>query len=215
MLLVGLCYSSGNAEPGMAIPSRKVAQQRVDNDGAGFLRAGARAVFSDGFGDSSHVLDGLFRSNRSMRSIFWSGWRATGVDASTFRSERVGGMTGILDPRLTAITTTPSSVMWTSVLPTGEASPSRVMRVPLVTTRDAATAMKAPAIPLASRRRIGAAPRAMCTFATDPASATARSAAFSEGRRSWCSRHGSTTDRPTGCESVYRPDRKVGSGASG
>ncbi len=100
VLLVGLCYSSGNAEPGMAIPSRKVAQQRVDNYGAGFLRAGARAVFSDGFGDSSYVLDGLFRSDRTMRSIFWSGWRATNIDASTFRSERVGGMTGIVDPQV-------------------------------------------------------------------------------------------------------------------
>ncbi len=100
VLLVGLCYSSGNAEPGMVIPSGRVAQERVDNYGAGFLRAGARAVFSDGLGDSSYVLDHLFRSNRSMRSIFWSSWRATGVAASTFRSERAGGMTGILDPQL-------------------------------------------------------------------------------------------------------------------
>lgn len=100
VLLVGLCYSTGNSEPGMVIPSRRVAQERVDNYAAGFLRAGARAVFADGFGDSSYVLDGLFRSNLSMRGIFWSGWRATNVDASTFRSERVGGMTGILDPQV-------------------------------------------------------------------------------------------------------------------
>ncbi|MDQ3553425.1 MAG: SH3 domain-containing protein [Chloroflexota bacterium] len=99
VLLVGLCYSSGNAEPGMAIPSRAVAQERVDNYGAGFLRAGARAVFSDGFSDSSYLLDDLFHSDRSMRSIFWASWRASGVDASTFRSERTPGMAGILDPR--------------------------------------------------------------------------------------------------------------------
>ncbi len=100
VLLVGLCYSSGNAEPGMVIPSRNLAQERVDNYGAGFLRAGARAVFSDGFSDSSYLLDDLFRSDRSMRSIFWSSWRATGVNDSTFRSERVRGMTGIVDPQL-------------------------------------------------------------------------------------------------------------------
>jgi len=100
VLLVGLCYSTGNSEPGMVIPSRNVAEQRVDNYGAGFLRAGARAVFAEGFGDSSYILDGLFRSDLSMRGIFWSGWRATNVDASTFRSERTRGMTGILDPQL-------------------------------------------------------------------------------------------------------------------
>ncbi len=99
VLLVGACYSTGNSEPGMVIPSRNVAQQRVDNYGAGFLRAGARAVFAEGFGDSSYILDGLFRSDLTMRGIFWSGWRATNVDASTFRSQRVGGMTGILDPK--------------------------------------------------------------------------------------------------------------------
>ena len=99
VLLVGLCYSSGNAEPGMSIPSRAVARERVDNYGAGFLRAGARAVFSDGFSDSSYLLDDLFHSDRSMRSIFWSSWRATDMDASTFRSERTPGMAGILDPQ--------------------------------------------------------------------------------------------------------------------
>ena len=48
VILNRLCYASGNSEWGRPNPTKTVAKQRVDNYGAGFLRAGARAVFADG-----------------------------------------------------------------------------------------------------------------------------------------------------------------------
>ena len=48
VILNRLCYASGNSEWGSANPTKTVAKQRVDNYGAGFLRAGARAIFADG-----------------------------------------------------------------------------------------------------------------------------------------------------------------------
>ena len=48
VILNHLCYASGNSEWGAANPTKAVAMQRVDNFGAGFLRANARAVFAEG-----------------------------------------------------------------------------------------------------------------------------------------------------------------------
>ena len=48
VILNRLCYASGNSEWGSANPTKTIARQRVDNYGAGFLRAGARAVFAEG-----------------------------------------------------------------------------------------------------------------------------------------------------------------------
>ena len=46
VILNHACYSAGSSEPGRANPTLTVARKRVDNFGAGFLRAGARAVFA-------------------------------------------------------------------------------------------------------------------------------------------------------------------------
>ena len=46
VILNRLCYASGNSEWGRANPTKTTAMKRVDNYGAGFLRAGARAVFA-------------------------------------------------------------------------------------------------------------------------------------------------------------------------
>ena len=46
VLLNHLCYASGNSEPGYADPTLSVAMQRVDNYGAGFIKAGAGAVIA-------------------------------------------------------------------------------------------------------------------------------------------------------------------------
>ena len=43
ILLHHLCYASGNSEPGKPAPTKTVAKQRVDNYGAGFLKAAASA----------------------------------------------------------------------------------------------------------------------------------------------------------------------------
>ena len=46
VILNRLCYASGNSEWGSANPTKTTAIKRVDNYGAGFLRAGAKAVFA-------------------------------------------------------------------------------------------------------------------------------------------------------------------------
>ena len=55
VLLNRLCYASGNSEWGAANPTKSTAIKRVDNYGAGFLRAGARAVFAEGIDDACYI----------------------------------------------------------------------------------------------------------------------------------------------------------------
>ncbi|HEY6056655.1 MAG TPA: hypothetical protein VIV06_01420, partial [Candidatus Limnocylindrales bacterium] len=99
VILNHLCYASGNSEPGNADPSRSVAMRRVDNYGAGFLRAGAAAVIADGHGDASYVLRGLFGTNLSLEEIFWNaGWSSTGQYTIEFASTRTRGARAIMDP---------------------------------------------------------------------------------------------------------------------
>ena len=93
-----LCYASGNSEPGHSNPTRSTAVKRVDNYGAGFLRTGARTVFAEGTGSTSYILYGLFRTNRSMRQIFWSASNATGDYAYSFSSSRTSGARALMDP---------------------------------------------------------------------------------------------------------------------
>jgi hypothetical protein len=83
VLLMRLCYASGNPEWGKKPPGKSVAKSRVDNYGAGFLRMGARAVFAEAVGGAGYLLNGLFRSNRTMLEIFWSAPQAV-------RSYRIG-----------------------------------------------------------------------------------------------------------------------------
>jgi hypothetical protein len=98
VILMRLCYASGNSEPGRANPTKSVAIQRVDNYGAGFLRGGASAVFADGSSNARYVLQGLFRSNKSISDIFWSAPHATKRYRVSFNGSRSNG-SGILDPR--------------------------------------------------------------------------------------------------------------------
>ena len=48
VLLFHLCYASGNTEPGMPVGTFTDSRERIDNYGAGFIGAGARAVFAEG-----------------------------------------------------------------------------------------------------------------------------------------------------------------------
>jgi len=98
VILNRLCYASGNSEWGSANPTRSVAIQRVDNYGAGFLRAGAKAVFAEGIGKANYVLYGLFRTGRSMEQIFWAAGNATRSYTIGFRSTRTIGTRAIMDP---------------------------------------------------------------------------------------------------------------------
>lgn len=97
VLLNHLCYASGNAEWGKPDPTLSVAIRRVDNYGAGFLRAGAAAVIADGLTTPGYVLAGLFRSNGTLQDIFWSG-SATSSYTVRFTSTRTPGAQAIMDP---------------------------------------------------------------------------------------------------------------------
>lgn len=98
VILNHLCYASGDSEPGMADPTPAVAQQRADNFAAGFLRAGAHAVFANGHGSVAHIIQDLFRTGLSIDRIFWTDPAATRSRPTTFASTRTPGRTGILDP---------------------------------------------------------------------------------------------------------------------
>jgi hypothetical protein len=98
VILNHLCYASGNSEPGRGTPTKAVAIKRVDNYGAGFLRANARAVFAEGHNSPAYILYGLFKTNLSMGQIFWSSPSRDGRYDFTFKSTRTKGFRGVLDP---------------------------------------------------------------------------------------------------------------------
>jgi hypothetical protein len=98
VILNRLCYASGNSEWGSGYPTKSTAIKRVDNYGAGFLRANARAVFAEGINSASFVLTGLFRTSRTMTQIFWSDPARDGRYDFTFSSVRTSGKRAILDP---------------------------------------------------------------------------------------------------------------------
>ncbi len=98
VILNHLCYSAGSSEPGRSNPTLAVARKRVDNFGAGFLRAGARAVFAT-LGDASYLVDALFTSDQALLDIFWNAPDRTLTYQASFESVRTAGMTVVLDPR--------------------------------------------------------------------------------------------------------------------
>ena len=72
VLLYHLCYASGNTEPGLSQGTFSQARERVDNYGAGFIGAGARAVFAEGHPSHPAIsyMRQLFTTDRSMATIF-------------------------------------------------------------------------------------------------------------------------------------------------
>jgi hypothetical protein len=98
VILNRLCYASGNSEWGSGYPTKSTAIKRVDNYGAGFLRARARAVFAEGISSTSYILYGLFKTNRTMDQIFWSDPQRDGRYDFHFWSVRTSGKRAHLDP---------------------------------------------------------------------------------------------------------------------
>jgi len=88
VILMRLCYASGNSEPGKGSPSRDTARQRVDNYGSGFLRSGARAVFAQGLGKAAYIFKGLYGSNKTIKQIFWSDPEARYTYRMSFSANR-------------------------------------------------------------------------------------------------------------------------------
>ena len=99
------CYTSGNGEPGMAIPTLDIARQRVDNFANGFLAVGAKAVFAFEWQRFNKALTMLFTTDSTMAQIFetpgakptgmwgWVGW-----NPQKFDSVRTPGAKNYLDP---------------------------------------------------------------------------------------------------------------------
>jgi hypothetical protein len=98
VILARLCYASGNSEWGAANPTKSTAIKRIDNYGAGFLRAGARAVFAEGITDAGYIIKNLYTSSRNMREIFFASPSRTMSYRFHFSSARTSGVTGSGDP---------------------------------------------------------------------------------------------------------------------
>ena len=75
-----------------------MAIQRVDNYGAGFLRANAKAIFAEGISSAGYVLYGLFKTNNTMTQIFWSASSATKTYSFGFTSVRTPSYKALMDP---------------------------------------------------------------------------------------------------------------------
>ena len=103
VILVHGCYTAGNGEPGMAIPTEDLARERVDNFASGYLGAGAKAVFAFGWNQKLNYSNALMSSNLTMDQMFMTsaggspagfvGWRDR-----RFESVRTPGGVNHLDP---------------------------------------------------------------------------------------------------------------------
>lgn len=102
------CYTAGNGEPGMAIPTWDVARQRVDNFAAGFLDVGAGAVFAHSSQKFNKTLQLLMTTDQTVETIFRtpgpqpkSYWGWVGWDPRKFDSVRTSGAENFMDPHST------------------------------------------------------------------------------------------------------------------
>lgn len=93
------CYSAGSSEPGRADPTLDVARQRVDNFAAGFIRAGARAVFALAYPDPVPYLGELFTTHKTIQEIYEDAYAWDGRWVSRFDSTRSPGYRLTLDPQ--------------------------------------------------------------------------------------------------------------------
>jgi flagellar hook assembly protein FlgD len=100
VLLYHLCYASGNTEPGLAVGSFADSRERVDNYGAGFIGAGARAVIAEGHPAHPVVnyVRQLFTTNRSMEAVFRNAPTFKGNVLGPYPAERTPGLRYLMDP---------------------------------------------------------------------------------------------------------------------
>ncbi|MFZ5853333.1 MAG: FlgD immunoglobulin-like domain containing protein [Chloroflexota bacterium] len=104
-----LCYASGNSEPGRGEPTLAVAQQRIDNYGAGWLQAGARAVLADAHFGAAYYVNALFTTSQTIDAV-WRGAPGAQGNYLAFPSSRTPGALGQLDPE------TPTSGFYRSLI---------------------------------------------------------------------------------------------------
>jgi hypothetical protein len=98
VILNRLCYASGNSEWGRANPTKTTAKKRVDNYGAGFLRANARAVFAEATSSIGPTLKALLTTDATVDQIFMSHPAASGARDFRFSSSRTPGYRAHMDP---------------------------------------------------------------------------------------------------------------------
>ena len=98
VILNRLCYASGNNEWGAGNPTLSVAKQRIDNYGAGFLRTGAKAVFAEGITNAAFILYGIFKTSRTIGTIFQSSSNWSGARDFQFQSVRNAQFRAWSDP---------------------------------------------------------------------------------------------------------------------
>ncbi|MEW5991619.1 MAG: cell wall-binding repeat-containing protein, partial [Chloroflexota bacterium] len=101
VLLNHLCYASGNSESGYPAPTTTVAMQRVDNYGAAFLRAGARAVIAEGHGSVNGIIRDLFSTHQTIADL-WRNQSGYHGNEFSFQSSRSPGYTAFMDPDSTS-----------------------------------------------------------------------------------------------------------------
>ena len=74
VMLNHLCYASGNSEGGRAKLDHltvAMAHTRIDGYGAGFIRAGAKAVIAEGLNDLSYYVNTLFSGGSMTVDQMW------------------------------------------------------------------------------------------------------------------------------------------------
>jgi flagellar hook assembly protein FlgD len=106
VILSHLSYASGNASSGMAIPTRDVAVQRIDNYANGFLSAGAKVVWALGWQPGADVIEALFSEDATMDAVFLTRYRRgvgpevgwIGAEAGYYDSGRIPGARIHIDP---------------------------------------------------------------------------------------------------------------------
>ena len=97
VLLFHLCYASGNSEPGDDDPTLTTAKKRVDNYGAAFIQAGARAVIANGHSHNPYYIDALFTTKQTIDQ-YWRNAPDFNNAVRTYESNRNPGYTYQLDP---------------------------------------------------------------------------------------------------------------------
>ena len=99
VLLYHLCYASGNTEPGLPPGTFAEARERVDNYGAGFIGAGARAVIAEGHPahPAGYEMRQLFTSRRTLAQIFRRAPTWHDHLQGPFASQRTPGLSFAMD----------------------------------------------------------------------------------------------------------------------
>jgi hypothetical protein len=90
VLLNHLCYASGLSEPGLPEGTLDVAQQRVDNYAAGFIKAGAAAVVAEAWASPDYMVRSVLGGGKSIEAAWQSAPSALG-NHITFKSVRSKG----------------------------------------------------------------------------------------------------------------------------